>query len=156
MVVLVSVTHIMGCLSCMRFDPKFWVVLIHWFLQCNWHYFYSRLRKSHCLGSALYRISQTCSTRFGVWFSAQQKWQCYSNKDLLSQRPCKLYSHMLQILSSQPFWAVLLATWQGNVVIVYYMWGKHGHSCTGATHMTRTLLTLYQPYLTVPVHVKVP
>ena len=25
-------------------------------------------------------------------------------------------------------------------MIVYYMRGKHGHSCAGATHMTRSLL----------------
>lgn len=56
-----------------------------------------------------------------------QRGDCSFNKDLClchvcCTQPCKLYPHMLQMLSSQLFWAVLWATWQVNVVIVKYTW----------------------------------
>ena len=37
----------------------------------------------------------------------------------------------------------------GNVVVVYYMAGKHGHSCPGATHITKAFVRAPQAIRTV-------
>ena len=87
----------------------------------------------------------------GLWITNEAK---YTKTFVMwGAGPCKLYSNILQISSSQPFWAVLWATWRGSVVALtksFVMWVAHLYPLH-----TSLPLTMYPfPYRVATAHPK--
>lgn len=65
-------------------------------------------------------------THDGKWSRAEQKWHCYFNNDLCHWvvRARNLYSQVLWMLSSLPFWATINMSQHNVMRVSVIVWGR--------------------------------